>query len=341
MSNYLSFVTQNRGDSFKGKNRIFFTCHKDDFAHYFHRLCDDIFKISDAAIFYTEDMDYPLSIEERQIDLMSMELFLIPVTKKLLESNVRAIKEDLSFAINNHISVLPILLESGLDEEYRKVFGNIQYLKRASSDETERAYSLKLEEYLTKFLIKDSLLERIDQVFKYSVFISYRKKDRAKAQKLMELIHKNNNNLDIGFWYDEFLVPGEDFNEGIASELKNADAFLLLVTDNLTKENNYVETIEYPMAKQLHKKIIPIRYGELDEEELHKRYKDLPNILDKDCSDIFNKLIKNGDSEFTDAQKYLLGVAYLKGIKTEINRERGIELLEEAANNGDIEAVYT
>ena len=191
MSDYLSYVTRNKGDSIKDKSRIFFTSQQDDFKKYFYQIINDIFAISDAAIFYTEDMNQEIKEEDANIDLLAMSLFIIPVTEKLLTSQTRTINSDLKFALDHHIPVLPIVLEEGLDKEYTSVFHNIQYLKKISRDNTERAYSLKLEDYLNKILVQDDTIKKINEVFKYSVFISYRKKDRAKAQKLMEIIHQN------------------------------------------------------------------------------------------------------------------------------------------------------
>lgn len=43
----------------KGKPRVYFTCHPDDFDKSFNKVCKDIFKTHDCAIFYTEDLKEP------------------------------------------------------------------------------------------------------------------------------------------------------------------------------------------------------------------------------------------------------------------------------------------
>lgn len=40
----------------QNKPRVYFTCHSDDFESYFNKICEDIFKTHDCAIYYTEDM---------------------------------------------------------------------------------------------------------------------------------------------------------------------------------------------------------------------------------------------------------------------------------------------
>jgi hypothetical protein len=64
----------------------------------------------------------------------------------------------------------------------------------------------------------------------------------------MKLIHKNEFCRDIAIWYDEFLTPGENFNDSIRAALCKSDLFVLTVTPNLVNEPNYVEATEYPMA---------------------------------------------------------------------------------------------
>ena len=58
---------------------------------------------------------------------------------------------------------------------------------------------------------------------------------------------------DIAIWYDEFLIPGENFNDSIAAALEQSSLFALAVTPNLVNEPNYVMSIEYPMAKEAQK----------------------------------------------------------------------------------------
>ena len=81
------FKVVTRGDSDPhGKPRVYFTCHPDDFDKYFDKVCKDIFGVKeiDSAIYYTEDMSEPLDEKNVHIDLGRINLFLVPVTLKLL-----------------------------------------------------------------------------------------------------------------------------------------------------------------------------------------------------------------------------------------------------------------
>ena len=114
--------------------------------------------------------------------------------------------------------------------------GDIQYLDPYCRDETAISYDEKLTKYLDSVLIGDKLAERIRDAFDAYIFLSYRKKDRRYANELMRIIHAIPGCRDIAIWYDEFLVPGEDFNDAISHALKKSDLFTMVVTPNLINE---------------------------------------------------------------------------------------------------------
>ena len=60
-------------------------------------------------------------------------------------------------------------------------------------------------------------------------------------EKISEEILKLQN---CAIWYDEFLIPGENFNEAIEVALKKSGLFALAVTPNLVNEENYVMSTE-------------------------------------------------------------------------------------------------
>ena len=83
------------------KPRVYFTCHPDDFERYFDKICEDIFKTHDCAIYYTEDMTAIIPDEDKPTDLGSMNLFVVPVTFRLLSKPNRAMDDDIAFAKKN------------------------------------------------------------------------------------------------------------------------------------------------------------------------------------------------------------------------------------------------
>lgn len=195
----------------QGKRRVYFTCHPDDFERFFEKISAELLKISDCAVWYNTDDEY----EDIDTDLGQMNLFVVPITTKLLTKPCRTIQLDVPFAIKNHIPILPLMQEGGLDELFSRYFGDLQYLDPNARDESAISYDEKLKKFLNSVLIGDELAEKVRAAFDAYIFMSYRKKDRKYANELMRLIHKNDFCRDIAIWYDEYLVPGENFNQAI------------------------------------------------------------------------------------------------------------------------------
>ena len=322
----------------QGKPRVYFTCHPEDFARCFDEICESIFKTHDCAIYYTEDMTALLPETYRDADLGQMNLFVMPVTFRLLTEPNRAMDEDYLYADEHHAAVLPIMMESGIEEFYKKRFGERQYLSPYSHDMTAISYEEKLKKYLSSVLFDDATAERVRKAFDAYIFLSYRKKDRHHANELMRLIHKNPLYRDVAIWYDEFLTPGENFNENIGKALEKSDLFALLVTPNLVNENNYVCDVEYPAARQSQKHILPVEMVQTDHEELGRKFEDIPPCVDAHREAELDAGVRRSlmdialkPNENDPEHNYLIGLAYLEGIDVEINREYALELLTTAA----------
>ena len=145
---YLKVKTKGNSNP-KGKPRAYFTCHPDDYDKALEKVCSDIFKTHDCAIYYTENMADEYADVNWETDLNQMNLFVIPVTFRLLSTPNRTMSIDLRFAKENHIPVLPIMLEKGIDEIYSKEenFGELQYLNPYDFDLTAISYEEKQEKY--------------------------------------------------------------------------------------------------------------------------------------------------------------------------------------------------
>lgn len=338
--------------SLKGKPRVYFTCHPEDFEKHFDKVCNDIFKFQDCVIYYTEDMNAPIADEDRALDIGSNNLVVIPVTFKLLTTPNRAVDEDLVYALKEHIPILPIMMESGIDELYAQPdrFGELQYLNPYSSDTTEIAYEDKLERFLSSVLISSDLANRVRAAFDAYIFLSYRKKDRNYANQLMRLIHSHPECRDIAIWYDEFLTPGESFKENISKILNDSKLFALLVTPNLLEEPdgqpNYVMAEEYPTALHSGIDILPAEMEQTDKDKLCEKYKGIPECVNPHndqalrtrlMESIF-KVVRTANDD-DPAHNFLIGLAYLEGIDVEVDRERALSLITSSANNGLPEAM--
>ncbi len=336
-----------------GKPRVYFTCHPDDFEKCFDKICEDIFKTHDCAVYYTEDMNEKISEEDKDIDIGSNNLVIIPVTYKLLTTPNRAMDEDFPYAIKENIPVLPIMMETGLDKIYERPdkFGEKQYLFPFSNDLTEISYEEKLLKYLNSVLVGDEMAKKIRAAFLAHIFLSYRKKDRRYANELMRIIHKNPDCRDIAVWFDEFLTPGESFKENIEKNLKDSKAFALLVTPSLLEEPdgepNFVMKEEYPAAKKTGIDILPAEMEETDKNALLEKFDGIPECVSAYDEEFVKRLVASVFKEADLSKKddpehdFLIGLAYLSGTDVETDRIRGLALITLAAENGVYEAIET
>ncbi len=330
----------------QGKPNVYFSCHPEDFEKYFKEYAGKILRIQDCAIWYESEPDTDYDRDELEMNLSQMQLFVMPVTTKLLTTKNRAMDIEFPLAQEKHIPVLPVMMEHGLDDIFAKRFGDLQYMDPNDTDMTRRSFDEVLESYIKSVIVGSDLANKVRAAFDAYIFLSYRKKDRKKAQELMRLIHRNPVCRDIAIWYDEFLTPGEDFNDAIEKMLEDSDLFALAVTPNLVDEVNYVMTTEYPAALKLKKPVFPVEMEETDQARLEKHYEDLPaSVKGEDTEEFREALIgklkdiaileNNQDPE----HNYLIGLAYLDGIDVEVDPARALDLITGSAEAGILEAM--
>lgn len=347
----IDFQCSTRGTSTpQGKPRIYFTAHPDDYNRYQKSIIKDILDRHNCAIFFLDGNISPQEVENYELMLGEMQLFVVPITQRLLTDHNRAMEVDVPFAFRNHIPVLPLMQESVSDDLFRSKFGDLQYLDKHVIDPTAIPYDKKLTQYLNSIIVGDELAKQIRASFDAYVFLSYRKKDREYAHKLMRLIHSNLFFRDIAIWYDEFLTPGEDFNDAIYEAINKSDLFALTVTPSLLEmpygKPNFVMEKEYPVAKESGKLLFPVEMLPTDSETLKKYYEEIPAPIKADNDNEFEKSLREiiqtlaisiNDSDLQ--HNFFIGLAYLSGIDVEVNHERAFELIADTAKKGYIPAI--
>lgn len=340
----LSYKTR-KNSSIYGIPRVFFCCHPKDFDGYFDEISNEILEKQDCSIWHHGNK--PISYTEEVLeDLSRMHLFVVPVTARFLSVGNPALEKEFRFAVEHHIPVLPLMQESGLGKEFNQKCGYLQFLDKYNADSTCIEYSEKLERFLTSVLLGDEQARRVRDAFDAYIFLSYRKKDRRHAQELMKLIHKNEFCRDIAIWYDEFLVPGEDFNDAISAALNKSKLFLLTVTPNLVNENNYIMNVEFPMAQRQGKPILPCEMVRTDKWQLSAMYDGIPECTDGHDSLALTDSLRRHFWELALRERdsspehlFFMGLAYLNGIDVEVNREYACELITAAAEQDLVEAI--
>ena len=327
-------------------NKVYFTCHSEDFGRFYQRIADDVFVYSEGNCSIYRKKLHDMEIPRDELDFLSeMTLVVVPVTRKLLRDkrDNHAIAE-IEHAIKCGVTVLPFMMEPRLDKFYESsVFGKRQWVSPDFAGRDAVPYGEKLKKFFEEHFLGDSTVREIKDEFSSRIFLSYRKKDRSLAKPLMKEIHRGEGMEDVAIWYDEYLPLAEDYAHSIEEQMNASDAVAFLVTDSLTEEGNYVKTVEYPMAKEKEgeKVILPLEpHGDegvrarvrADFETVRQGFPDYVEL-----SDLATKLNQK-HKENTPHHKYLLALAYLNGVDVEKDVDRAVKLLTEAADESYIPA---
>ena len=356
----LQYKTRGMSDP-KGKPKVYFSSHPEDFDEALPLIAEDLLNHANCAVYYDEEIGSAESADEEVEDILKeMQLVVFAVSSKFIHERNRAKDTELPLALKNHIPVLPIMLENGLGYEFSNNCAKIQVVPKYGNDPTTIPYDEVLQTFLDSVLVGDELAEQVRDAFDAYVFLSYRKKDRKHAQRLMRLIHENKQFRDIAIWYDEFLVPGESFNEAIKDAFNKSSLFAMAVTPHLEEEGNYVMRVEYPMARNRKSKnddfeIVPVEMYEsedgkegedwrIDQSHLKGQkdfeYQEISDLQDEHRLQEMNKSfldalerIAKKENDGSSRHRFFIGLAYLNGIDVEINQEQALELLQGAAED--------
>lgn len=336
----IKYLSKNSED-YTDKQKVYFSCHPDDRKLYLDVLKNDIFSCADCVMLYDENPFAEYDESDYKHLLLSCNLIVIPVTAKYLSEANRSRDFDVKFALENFIPVMPVMVENGLEQSFNRIVGDLQLLDRTNHDSTAVTYKEKLKNYLNSVLADTQLLQDINSSFCAKIFLSYRKKDRAHANRLMQLIHSFDDFRDIAIWYDEFLTTGEDYNKSIENALVQSDIFALAVTPNLLEKGNYVMTTEFPDAVKLQKDILAAELLPTDKAAFAVDFSACPAPISASqpqlvASRLQQILAKLGISPAKDTpqHRYLIGLAYLGGINVEKNTEKALSLIKSAAKDG-------
>ena len=346
LKSFSGFKYKTRGDaSPKGRSRVFFCCRDEDHDRYFEAISNEILNIAkDAAIWYHDPADPEPEGEDYSADLGNMQLFVIPISAAFLREENRARSVEFKFAMDHHIPVLPLMQEPGLEQDFNRICGDLQFLYKYENarDLTAVPYEEKLKKFLDSVLISADLSSKIRAAFDAYIFLSYRKKDRKYADEIMRLIHADPYCRDVAIWYDEFLTPGENFNDAIIEAMEKSSVFALVVTPNLLQDPNYVMTTEYPAAKKMQLPLLPIEADDTDKKLLASLYEGLEQIYPKDrIGELIKDMLRNIAIHTNDSDpvhNFFIGLAYLSGIDVEKDADRAVELISMAADRGLPEA---
>ena len=338
----LKITYKTRGDTtIQGKQRVFVSYDLRD-KYLLEAVCDDFLSIVDCAILFSDEANIKFERVEEKAE--RIDLLVLCITSNYLHGTDVSPEEEIQYAQVRRIPILPLLLEEDADDEYQRRFPQIQYLKKNNKDITEIPYTKKLSDYLSSVLINDELFAKIRDAFDAYIFLSYRKKDRKYAQELMHLIHSNPFCREVAIWYDEYLVPGENFSDAIKKMIEDSHLFAMVVTPNILEDGNYIMREEYPFASATKKNILPVSMAATDKEQLQTLFPGISDPVDG-RKDELSESLKKAISEFANKPRagepmhtFFIGLAYLLGIEVEEDNKMGLSMITQAAEEGLPEA---
>ena len=235
-------------------------------------------------------------------------------------------------------AVLPVVEKGDLLPQFNRMSGEVHGIT-LTLKEADRM----LEDQLNRFLADDKLEERITQeAFSGKLFLSYRKKDIKVAKKIMKAIHDTDAAGAAAIWFDDFLIAGRNFNEGIMENLKSCDAMALAVTPHVLEKDNYVLEEEYPKAVKYGINVLPVEAVHTDSQKLRAAFDGIKPCTEVDdnegLEDLLRKAGFHGPGSQSAFGEYLLGMAFFIPINVEKDVERAVQLFKLSAGHDCVEA---
>ncbi|MCR4896437.1 MAG: toll/interleukin-1 receptor domain-containing protein [Lachnospiraceae bacterium] len=320
-----------------GKNEVVYLCGHPEDLEIMREIASRIRESFHAEIRISKGWEAEADPAELQAVLSEMKAVVIAVTARFLADPGVAGNVVLPAAQAAGCVLLPIALQEGLGSAFTKRFGSLHLMSAAAPD-----FSRKLESFIERYvnLYADVTVweEAPKPVVRGRIFLSYRKKDLVRLKEFLSLLRSWKELRDVGVWYDDALVAGEDYNEQIRAQLEACDVFVLVVTPRLLENGNYVIRQEYPDAVRAGKIILPVMMEEADPAVLVEAF---PGIGEMCFSGDPGKIRGRLDEAFGRAGGRLpelsgqawfrLGRAYASGVLTERDRALAKHCFEQSA----------
>jgi tetratricopeptide (TPR) repeat protein len=353
------------GQSSLNKQSVFICSDESDFGIR-QKLVEDIAWNGgecDCVVRYVASIDKCPSDDILEAEIRQASAVVFFVTEKTINTykdNNNAYKE-YTYAKNNGIPIIPLV--SGMEKRnFSEVFGRqhvLDYFPPDSEDKNKRLrYMNNLKQELKEYVSEKDFIETVEsKAFKAKVFLSYRHNDVADAGVLRQLLRSDSRMDAVTIWYDQYLDAGESYEQGIQNAIDKCDVFMMLVTNSLLDEGNFVMAQEYPyvIGKRSgikkgavssddapRKNIIAVSMsnsldGLLDYKRLLSHFQGIENYIVNTNEELFSYfqdvLREKLNSESTNEEHLCLGYAYLKGIGVDKDVHKGIKILSEVSES--------
>lgn len=305
-----------------------------------NKLLDLFLSALNCVLFFPEENSAVIDKQE----LEQIDLFAILVTDNLLRDSSVVFDELCSIAKQCKTPLFFIRISDVDFADFEAKYGCLHIFDATHIKDGKEKRDLltdRLRNKLFEVLGSDADIDQIYENFVAQFFLSYRKKDYHFVEQLLELVHNYPLLRDVAIWYDDFLIPGVNYNDSIENALRKSTVLFLLVTDSLLENGNYVIRVEYPLAQQENKTIVPLQFSYTDREELLKKFPFLPPCIDiEDVCRVKSVLEQISIQHSIHAQNnapkhlYFMGLAYLLGIGVKKSETSALSLLAESAHKG-------
>lgn len=339
----MEVITKNNVTA-RGKQSILLVMDEEDREYFFDAIVKDILSLANCAIYYVKSRE--------NVDIGGFVAGIVIVSESLIK-NKKDVWNIYNKLISNHIPVIPIAVQAGIKNMFSKEFGKQHCIIKDNKSNHDRYYK-ELRNHLKSIIISDKTLDEIKAAFDCHVFLSYRKNDAEKAKQVIKFLRQCKKLDEAAIWYDDYLIPGDNYETEIEEEIKNCSFFVLVVTRNVLEksknainnelQDNYVLRVEYPLALKYKKPIIPIMVDAIDRDVLLKNFKNIGDIIP--CGKKFEleqKMkqidINSKNNKNSSYSHYLRGIAFLDGIFTETDTKKGIKIIKQEADKGQKDAI--
>ena len=315
--------------------KIYLSYHPDDFEA-IELISNLVLSKIDAIVYYIDYTKYKdIDFNELAPLIEGSQLFIIFASKSYLTKPSFAFDKELPFIKSGSYPLLPLLESDDLNDIFNDKFESTHYVSLEDSEINQ-----KIKSFLDNTIIDKEKTETIENDFKDLIFFSYRKIDKVIAKEFLKELHNHPELIDVGLWYDDFLVPGNNFDEDILKKIDKSNIFMMCVTPNLLVGDNYVKTKEYPHAtrKGHEKEIVPVEVEKTDKNKFKEEYKKSPDPVNKNEVSSYLKKFVSSSIRNDEEHLYLLGMAYLYGINVYRDPELGISLITKSADKDYLKA---
>lgn len=309
-------------------------------------LVKDVLDAYDCDV-YLRDHKKNIDPADLALLLQEMDAYVLYLSEEYFDSIRKGTNDEIDVILHNGKKVIPLLHDPEFSlPSYNEFFKNVQYIPLDFMDEA-KAHRGKLQIVLEDLFDQDQSLSE-KATFDRRIFLSYRKKNRAIAKKLIETIHLDPRLEGVEIWYDEFLNPGEDFESDIEEQLLSSDHVLLLLTSEMMEANNYVIETEYPLILKLEKPVTPVKvHNKASKSNILTAFPRLTGFssnlpypfhsLRPLCDRLAEAL---GLENYVRAPKddFHIGMLYMNGVRVEYNPQKGAKLILSAARRGYVPA---